>query len=76
MSFIGIQALISIVSHIFFILVSFWALKALMIEKWIKKNHIGQAKLIYLFLSITIGYTVSSFMIEFILMSRNLIFLF
>ncbi|SEK45265.1 conserved hypothetical integral membrane protein [Carnobacterium iners] len=76
MNFLGTQALISLISHILFIVVTFWSLKGLLIEKWIKKNHIQQARLLYLFLSIAIGYLVSSFFIEFILMSRNLIFLF
>lgn len=76
MNFIGIQALISLISHIIFTLLTFWGLKGLMIEKWIKKNHVSQARLLYLFLSIAIGYLVSSFFIEFILMSRNLVFLF
>ena len=76
MNFIGTQALISLISHITFTLIAFWALKGLMIEKWIKKNHVKQARLLYLFLSIAIGYLVSSFMIEFILLSKNLAFLF
>ncbi|ALV21688.1 MAG: DUF1146 family protein [Carnobacterium sp.] len=76
MNFIGTQAVISLFSHVFFILLAFWGLKGLLIEKWIKKNHIAQARVLYLFLSITIGYTVSSFVLEFILQSRNLIFLF
>lgn len=76
MNFIGTQALISLISHITFTLITFWALKGLMIEKWIKKNHVKQARLLYLFLSIAIGYLVSSFMIEFILLSKNLAFLF
>ncbi|MCA9765447.1 MAG: DUF1146 family protein [Carnobacterium sp.] len=76
MNFLGTQALISLISHVLFIVLTFWALKGLLIEKWIKKNHIQQARLLYLFFSIAIGYLVSSFFIEFILMSRNLIFLF
>ena len=76
MNYIGTQALISLISHMAFTLITFWALKGLMIEKWIKKNHVKQARLLYLFLSIAIGYLVSSFMIEFIVLSKNLLFLF
>ncbi|WP_041556478.1 DUF1146 family protein [Carnobacterium sp. 17-4] len=76
MNFLGVQALITIVSHLFFVLLTFWALKGIRIEKLIKKNNIGQARVLYLFVSITIGYTVSTFFIEFLLTSQNLIFLF
>ena len=76
MNFLGVQSLIAIISHLFFILLTFWALKGIRIENMIKKNNIGQARVLYLFVSITIGYTVSTFFIEFILSSQNLIFLF
>lgn len=76
MNFLGMQSLITIVSHMFFILLSFWALKGIRIEKFIKKNNIGQARVLYLFIAITVGYTVSTFFIDLILNSQNLIFLF
>lgn len=76
MNFIGIQAIATLISHIFFILIAFWALQAVRIEKIIRKYHVTQARILYLFIAITIGYTVSSFFIEFILSSQNLIFLF
>lgn len=76
MNVIGLQAILGIVSHMFFILLTFWSLKGLRMENWLKKNHIGQARVLYLFLSIAIGYQVSSFFMEFILISQNLIFLF
>jgi len=76
MNFLGVQSLIAIISHLFFILLTFWALKGVRIENMMKKNNIGQARVLYLFVSIAIGYTVSTFFIEFILYSQNLIFLF
>ncbi len=76
MNFLGMQSLVTIVSYMFFILLSFWALKGIRIEKFIKKNNIGQARVLYLFIAITVGYTVSTFFIDLILNSQNLIFLF
>lgn len=70
------QALVTVVSHLFFVLLTFWALKGIRIEKLLKKNNIGQARVLYLFVSITIGYTVSTFFMDFLLTSQNLIFLF
>lgn len=76
MNFLGLQSLITIVSHMFFILLSFWAFKGIRIENLIKKNNIAQARVLYLFVSITVGYTVSTFFMDLILNSQNLIFLF
>lgn len=76
MTFIGLQSLVTIISHMIFILMTFWALQGLRTDSWIKKYHIQQAKVLYILLSIAIGYTVSSFFIEFILSSQNLVQLF
>ena len=58
------QPLLAIVSHIFFIGVSFYALQALMPEKIIKKNRVMQAQLLFILLSIAIGSAVSNFFLE------------
>lgn len=58
------QPLLAIFSHIFFIGVSFYALQALMPEKIIKKNRVMQAQLLFILLSIAIGWAVSNFFLE------------
>ena len=68
--------LLTIISHMLFIFLSFWAMKAMRIEKWIRMNPVSEARLLYFFLSIALGYTVSSFFLEFVEMSRNLGLLF
>ncbi|MDN7241778.1 DUF1146 family protein [Planococcus sp. N028] len=73
---VGQQALISIFSHIFFTGVAFYALRALMIEKWIRKQHVLQAQILYIFLSIAIGTAVSTFFLNISLWSRQLPYLF
>ncbi|PSL40637.1 putative integral membrane protein (TIGR02327 family) [Planomicrobium soli] len=73
---VGQQALISIFSHIFFTGIAFYALRALMIEKWIYKNHVLQAQILYIFLSIVIGTIVSTFFLNISLWSRQLPYLF
>lgn len=70
------QPLLAIISHVFFIGVSFYALQALMLDKIIKKNHVFQAQILYIFLSIIIGATVSNFFLELSYWSRRLPFLF
>ncbi|AZP03249.1 DUF1146 family protein [Jeotgalibaca ciconiae] len=64
--------LLKLISHMLFIFLSFWALKAVRIEKWIRKNHIPEARILYVFLSIALGYLVSSFFLDFLEVSRNL----
>jgi len=76
MTYFGIQSLLTIISHVFFISMTFWAMQSLRTDSWIKKNHIPQARLLYIFISIAIGYTVSSFFLEFINSSQNLLLLF
>lgn len=73
---IGQQALISIFSHIFFTGVSFYALRAVMFEKWIRKHNVLQAQILYIFLSIAIGTTVSTFFLNISSWSRQLPYLF
>lgn len=73
---IGQTALISIISHIFFVGVSFYALRAVMFEKWIRKHHVLQAQILYIFLSITIGMAVSTFFLNIASWSRQLPYLF
>lgn len=76
MNFIGVQSLMQISSHMFFVLMTFWAMRGLRIDTWLKKNHIIEGRFLYLFVSIAIGYTVSSFFIDFLLSSQNLFYLF
>lgn len=73
---IGQNALISILSHIFFTGVAFYALRALMIEKIIHKHHVLQAQILYIFLSIAIGTMVSTFFLNISSWSKQLPYLF
>ena len=72
----GQQAVLGIISHVFFIGVSFYALQALMIDKFIKKNHVFQAQVLYIFLSILIGTSVSNFFLTISGWSNQLPYLF
>lgn len=74
--YIGQQAILSIFSHVFFIGVTFYALRAVMLEKFLKKNHVLQVQILYIFLSIVIGSSVSNFFLSLSSWSRQLPFLF
>ena len=73
---IGQQAILSILSHAFFIGITFFALRAVMIEKVVKKQHVFQVQLLYILLSIAIGSTVSNFFLNMSNWSKQLPFLF
>ncbi|POZ58107.1 hypothetical protein LYSIN_02891 [Lysinibacillus sphaericus] len=61
---VGQEALMGILSHLFFIAITFYALQAFMLEKLFKKNKVFQIQLIYILLSIAIGTAVSNFFLQ------------
>jgi uncharacterized integral membrane protein (TIGR02327 family) len=73
---IGQQAILGILSHAFFIGITFYALRAVMIDKVVKKMHVFQVQLLYILLSIAIGTSVSNFFLSMSSWSRQLPFLF
>ena len=75
MPLVMLQSVVDLISHVFFILVAFWALQAFKTDVVIKKNYIPQARTLYILISIALGYTVSNFFLEFILSIQNLFFL-
>lgn len=68
----GQLALISMVVHLAFIVVTWWALQALIIEKWIKAGKVIQAKVLLILLTIAIGSLVSNFFLDYLLWSQQL----
>lgn len=70
------QAVIAILANIFFIGISFYALQALMVDKFIKKNHVFQAQLFFILASIMLGSTVANFFLNLTSWSNQLQYLF
>ncbi|KKB36535.1 DUF1146 family protein [Bacillus thermotolerans] len=68
----GQDALLSILSHLVFIGLSFWALQATRLDQLLKPNHVFQARLLFVLLSIAIGSSVSNFFLDYLLWSRQL----
>lgn len=66
------QALISIISHLIFIALAWWALQALNFDKFLRANRIFQARLLYLLLSIVLGSMVSNFFLDYLFWSQQL----
>ncbi|MEK3973893.1 DUF1146 family protein [Psychrobacillus sp. FSL K6-1267] len=70
------QAVIAILANIFFIGISFYTLQALMVDKFIKKNHVFQAQLFFILVSIMLGSTVANFFLNLTSWSNQLQYLF
>ncbi|NPC94441.1 DUF1146 domain-containing protein [Bacillus sp. WMMC1349] len=69
---IGQQAAISILVHLFFIALTWWALLAVNIDPLIKKGKIIQARVLMIILTIAIGSIVSNFFLDYLYYSRQL----
>lgn len=76
LSDLGISSLLNIVSHLLFIGLSWWALQALDFERFLRKNRVAQARLLYLFLAITIGSAVSNFILDYLFWTQRIPYLF
>ncbi len=69
---ISSHSLVGILSHITFIGLTWWALQALDFDKMLRVNHVFQARLLYIILSIVLGSTVSNFFLDYLLWSQQL----
>ncbi|KIY20724.1 MULTISPECIES: DUF1146 family protein [Mesobacillus] len=68
----GAFALTSILTHLVFIALSWWALQALHFDKLLRGNHILQARMLYILLSIALGSLVSNFFLDYLQWSQQL----
>lgn len=72
----GFEAMVYILCHLMFIYLTFWALQSLRLEKCFKKGYDKQIRILYLLLSIAIGFTVSSFFLQVMQLFKNFVFTF
>jgi len=73
---IGYSAIIGMISHVIFIYITWKAMIALNVEFLIKKNHVTEARILLILISIAIGSLVSRFVLDIIQWSQDLIYLF
>lgn len=69
---VGQQALLSMIVHLTFISIAWWALQSLNLERFIKSRHVFQARVLYILLSIVIGSTVSNFFLDYFFWTQQL----
>ncbi|WP_066369349.1 DUF1146 family protein [Neobacillus fumarioli] len=72
MNDLGQMALVSILSHLVFIALAWWALQAIRLEKLLRANHVLQARVLYLLLAIFLGSSASNFFLDYLQWSRQL----
>jgi uncharacterized integral membrane protein (TIGR02327 family) len=75
-SAIGQQAFTGIISHLFFIAITWWALQSLNFEKLLRANSVVKARILYILLTVAIGSAASSFFLDYLSWSRQLPFMF
>jgi len=72
---VGTEALLAIIVHLFFIILTWWALTAIKWESIMKKGHVAQIRLFMVLLTITISSAVSSFFLDYLQYTRNITYL-
>ena len=63
---IGVLSIVGLVSHIFFIAMTWRLMLAVNFDVLIRKNRIPEARLLMIFLTIAIGTLVSNFVLDII----------
>lgn len=76
MQSIGYTSIVSIFSHILFIYLTWKVMIAVNVEPFIRKNHVTEARLLLILVTIAIGSSVSRFVLDIIQWSQNLQYLF
>ncbi|MGD6816563.1 DUF1146 family protein [Metabacillus sp. 84] len=66
------NALTGLVSHLFFIAVTWWALQSLNFDKFIRSGRVVQARVLFILLTISIAYLASSFFLDYFFWSKEL----
>ncbi|PAV31351.1 hypothetical protein CIL05_01480 [Virgibacillus profundi] len=73
---IGELAIISMISHLIFIYITWRVVLTINFDPLIRKGRTTEAKILLLFITIVIGSGVSRFFLEILQWSRDLIYLF
>ncbi|TLS35817.1 DUF1146 family protein [Pseudalkalibacillus caeni] len=72
----GQQAIVSILIHLVFIFITWWALQTVRIDVFLRKPDSPQAKVFMIFITIAIGSLVGNFFLDYYNWSLRLKYLF
>ena len=73
---IGVHALVSLLTYLITVGLSFKEVTGLQIDRFFKKGHVFEKQVLLLFLAIALGYLVGQFLIAIIDQSQALLYLF
>ena len=73
---IGYTAIISMISHMFFIYLTWRVVVSINVDPLIRKGRVAEARILLLFITIVISSGVSRFVLDIIQWSQDLQFLF
>jgi len=73
---IGYMSVIGMISHVFFIYITWIGMQSINFEYFVRKNREKEARLLIIFLTVAIGSLVSNFVLNIIQWSQDLIYLF
>ncbi len=73
---IGFYGLISIMSHIIFIYITWTAMQGINFEPLVRNNKVKEARIIIIFIAIVVGAGVSNFVLDIIRWCQDLVYLF
>lgn len=72
---VGINSLVQIITYLLFIGLTFRAIQALRFDRFIRKNHSGEAQVLLWLIAISIGYLCGSFFLTLFEQIQNVIYL-
>ncbi|WP_066188076.1 MULTISPECIES: DUF1146 family protein [Gracilibacillus] len=70
------EGLISIISHIIFIVITWRVIQSVNFDDFFRKERVFEARILIILITIVIGTTVSNFFLDFLQWSQQLIYLF
>ncbi len=76
MKMIGYLSLVGMISHVFFIYLTWIVIQSINFDHFFHKNKIVEARIFIIFVTIALGTTVSRFVLDILQWSQDLIYLF
>ncbi|WLR50699.1 DUF1146 family protein [Bacillus tianshenii] len=70
------QAMLGMVVHLLFFVITWWALQGIRIDVLIKSGKTGHAKALLILLTIAIGSTVGNFFLDYLFWAKQMKYLF
>jgi uncharacterized integral membrane protein (TIGR02327 family) len=68
----GVFALVHIITNLAFIGLAWWALQSLNFEKFLRKNRVAQARMLYILLAIALGSMTAQFFLDYLTWSQHI----